>query len=109
MAALELAHRRGVRIVYGTDLLGAMHRHQLREFAIRGEVQPPIDVIRAATVNAAQLFGMEGEVGVVAPGARADLLVVDGNPLEDLGVLQKPEKYLKAVMKGGTFHKKELE
>ena len=109
MVALELAHRRGVRMVYGTDLLGAMHRHQLLEFAIRGEVQPAIEVIRAATVNAARLFGMEGEVGVVAPGARADLLVVDGNPLEDLGVLQKPETFLKAIMKDGTFHKNELD
>jgi imidazolonepropionase-like amidohydrolase len=109
MVALELAHRRGVRMVYGTDLLGLLHRHQLLEFAIRGEVQPPIEVIRGATVNAAQLFQMEGEIGVVAPGARADLLVVDGNPLEDLGVLQKPERYLKAVMKDGTFHKNELD
>ena len=109
MVALELAHRRGVRMVYGTDLLGAMHRHQLLEFAIRGEVQPAIEVIRAATVNAARLFGMEGEVGVVAPGARADLLAVDGNPLEDLGVLQKPETFLKAIMKDGTFHKNELD
>ena len=72
-------------------------------------MQPPIDVIRAATVNAARLFGMEGEIGVVAPGARADLLVVGGNPMEDLGVLQNPETHLKAVMKDGTFHKNELD
>ncbi|HYG91390.1 MAG TPA: amidohydrolase family protein [Azospirillum sp.] len=103
--ALEIAHRGGVELVYGTDLLGSMHQHQLREFAIRGEVQPPADVIRAATVNAARLFGLEGEIGVVAPGARADLLVVNGNPLEDLGVLQRPESALTLVMKGGRVVK----
>lgn len=104
--ALELAHRGGVPLVYGSDLLGSMHRHQLREFAIRGEVQPAADVIRSATVDAARLFGMEGEIGVVTPGARADLIVVDGNPLDDLGVLQRPESALMLVMKDGKLFKK---
>ena len=108
MRALERAHRGGVKMAYGTDLLGAMHRHQLREFALRGEVQPPLDVIRAATTTAAELLGMVGEIGVVAPGACADLLVVDGNPLDDLGVLQSPETRLKAVLKDGRFFKNEL-
>lgn len=103
LSALEAAHRGGVKLVYGTDLLGAMHRHQLMEFAIRGEVQAPIDVIRAATVNAAELFRMSGEIGVVAEGARADLLVVDGDPLRDLGVLQDPHRYLRAIVKDGAF------
>ncbi len=101
--ALELAAAAGVQLVYGSDLLGVMHRHQLNEFAIRGTVQRPIDVIRAATFNAAKLFQMEGEIGVVSPGARADLLLVDGNPLEDLGVLQKPERYLKVIMSNGDL------
>ncbi len=107
--ALELAYRGGVRLVYGTDLLGPMQRHQLMEFAIRGEVQAPIDVIRAATVNAAALFRMAGEIGVVAPGARADLLVVDGDPLRDLGVLQNPARRMKAVLKDGVFHRNALD
>ena len=87
---VEAAHRIGVKLVYGTDLLGAMHRHQLDEFAIRGEVLKPIDVIRSATSTAAELFQRQGELGAVVPGARADLLVVEGNPLEDLGVLRDP-------------------
>ena len=45
----------------------------------------------------------------MAPGARADLLAVDGNPLEDLGVLQDPDRRLKLIMKGGTIHKSSLE
>jgi imidazolonepropionase-like amidohydrolase len=100
--ALKLAAATGVQLVYGSDLLGSMHRHQLNEFAIRGQVQKPIDVIRSATVNAAKLFRMEGEIGFISPGACADLLLVDGNPLEDLGVLQNPDRYLKVIMSNGS-------
>lgn len=107
MKALELAHRNQVKMVYGTDLLGSMHRHQLREFALRREIQRPIDIIRAATLNAAELFQMSGQIGIVAAGAHADLLVIDGNPLENLNVLQHPEKYLKMIMKKGRFYKNE--
>ena len=103
LRALETAHRGGVKLVYGTDLLGVTHRHQLREFAIRREVQSPADIIRAATVNAAALFRMTGEIGVVAPGARADLLVMDGDPLHHIGVLQDPARFLKAVVQDGVI------
>jgi len=106
--ALALAHRHGVKLVYGTDLLGDMHRDQLQEFAIRGQVQPPVEVIRAATCNAARLFRLHGEIGEVLPGARADLLVVEGNPLEDLKYLMDPARYLRAILKDGVFYKDEL-
>lgn len=107
-AALELAQRRGVSMVFGTDLLGRMHRHQLNEFNLRKDVVPAADLIRAATCNAAEAFLREGEFGVVAPGARADLLVVEGNPLDDITVLTAPETNLSAIMKGGRFYKNTL-
>jgi imidazolonepropionase-like amidohydrolase len=103
--ALELAHRAGVPMAYGTDLLGGMHRRQLTELTLRAEVQPVADVLRAATVTAAKLLRLEGEVGVVAPGAYADLLVVDGNPLDDLGVLTTPERNLRGIVKAGVVHR----
>jgi imidazolonepropionase-like amidohydrolase len=99
--AVRRAHEAGVKIVFGSDLLGPMHRRQLDEFALRGKVQPAADVIRSATVTAAELFCMTGEIGEVIPGARADLLVLDGNPLDDLGVLQDPERFLRMVWKDG--------
>jgi imidazolonepropionase-like amidohydrolase len=108
LGALELAHRAGLPIVYGTDLLGGMHRRQLTELTIRSEVQPAADVLRSATTVAARLVGLEGRVGVVAPGAFADLLVVDGNPLEDLGVLTDPARNLQLVMAAGRVHRNEL-
>jgi imidazolonepropionase-like amidohydrolase len=103
--ALEICHRRGVKIVFGSDLLGSMHDRQSEEFLIRAEIQKPIDVIRSATVIAADLFQMSGEIGVVAEGARADLLVVDGDPTEDLDLLQHQGKYLNVIMKDGKLFK----
>jgi len=106
--ALDLCHRRGVKIVYGTDLLGTMHDRQSEEFLIRAEIQKPIDVIRSATSIAAELFQMSGQIGVVAEGARADLLMVDGDPTENLQLLQGQGRHLKAIMKDGRFYKNEL-
>ncbi len=99
--ALELAHRSGVQIAYGTDLLGGMHEYQLNEFRLRSEVQPAADIIRAATVTAARLLRMEGQIGELVPGALADLLVLDGDPLADIGVLADPSRRLLMVMKEG--------
>jgi imidazolonepropionase-like amidohydrolase len=99
--ALEIAHRGGVQIAYGTDLLGAMHDAQLTEFTIRAQVQPAADILRAATTTAARLIGLEGQLGVVAPGAEADLLVVDGDPLADISVLTRPDTHLLMIVQAG--------
>ena len=101
------AWKQGVRMVFGTDLLGTMHEHQLLEFALRGEFQKPIDVIRSATNVAADLFQMSDNIGQIKPGAFADIISVSGNPLEDLGILQKPTKFLKLIIKGGKIYKNE--
>ncbi|GAA2205281.1 amidohydrolase family protein [Nonomuraea monospora] len=102
LVALERASRGGVRIAYGTDLLGGMHRHQNQEFRLRGEVQRPIDVLRAATTGAAELVGLGGEIGTLAVGAHADLVVLDGDPLEDLGVLADPT-HVRHVVQAGAL------
>lgn len=101
LAALEQASRAGVRIAYGSDLLGGMHRHQSHEFRLRAEVQSPLEVVRSATTVAADLVGMTGQIGLVTPGAHADLLVVDGDPLEDAGVLADQATRLRTVIQGG--------
>ncbi|PWE53594.1 peptidase M38 [Metarhizobium album] len=104
---LEVAQRHGVKMVYGTDLIGPIHRHQSMEFKIRGEVLPTIEVIRSATSYAAELFQMEDQIGKVKTGLRADLLVVDGNPLDDLNALQDPSK-LSLIMKDGDIYRNTL-
>jgi imidazolonepropionase-like amidohydrolase len=89
--AIRLALDAGVRVGFGTDLLGETHPAQSRELLLRAEVQPPLEVLRSATLVNADLLGRTGELGVIAPGSSADLLLVDGNPLEDLTVLTRPE------------------
>jgi imidazolonepropionase-like amidohydrolase len=108
LRALEKADRAGLAIAFGTDLLGAMHEFQPREFSIRAEVQPAPSIVRAATVTAARLLRMEGQVGIIAPGAHADLLIVDANPLDDIGVLANPSAHLQLVMKGGQIYHDQL-
>jgi imidazolonepropionase-like amidohydrolase len=64
------------------------------------------DLIRPATTTPARLLRQEGELGVVAPGALADLLVIGGDPLDDIGVLATPEQTLKVIMKQGKIYTK---
>src|SRR5256714_10679536 len=108
LRSLEICKRAGVPVAYGTDLLGQLQVEQSREFIIRSEVQKPIEIIRAATLIGAQIVRQVDKIGCLKPGAFADLLVIDGNPLANLGVLQEQGKYLAVIMKGGRFHKNRL-
>ena len=105
---LELCRQYGVKMAYGSDLLGALEDEQTGEFAIRGEVMPAIDVIRSATLIGAEVVRQEGKLGTIAPGAFADLLVVDGDPLRNLGLFKDGGPHLSAIMKAGKFHKNTL-
>jgi imidazolonepropionase-like amidohydrolase len=102
--ALEMADRAGVSIALGTDLLGGLHQFQSREFEIRARVQSAADILRSATLVGARLLRREGQLGVIATGAYADLLVVDGNPLENVALLAQPERCVQLVMKGGRIY-----
>ena len=103
MHAIEIAATAGVEIGFGTDLLGETHDAQSRELVLRGQVQSATDVIRSATVVNAALLRRTGELGVVAPGAYADLLVVDGDPLQGLGVLGGQGDHLDLVVRAGEI------
>jgi imidazolonepropionase-like amidohydrolase len=103
--SLDILQSVGVKIGYGTDLLGPMHRYQSREFVIRAEAMSPFDIIRSATIVNAELLNRPGELGVVASGARADLIVVDGNPLADISLFDGQGEHLTHIMKDGVFYK----
>jgi imidazolonepropionase-like amidohydrolase len=109
MEALKILHDAGVMMAYGSDLLGEMHRHQSEEFILRGQVLPAIEVIRSATVNAAKVLRQEGRLGVIAAGAHADLVVVDGDPLADLSLLTGQGRHMPAIVKAGRFVKNRLD
>ena len=77
----------GLPMAFGSDLLGGLHRHQSMEFEILARVLPAAEIIASSTIVGAKLCGMEGQIGVIAPNAHADLLVVDGDPLGDVSLL----------------------
>jgi imidazolonepropionase-like amidohydrolase len=108
LRALETLRSAGVKMAYGTDLLGAMHRRQSEEFVIRAQVLPAREVIASATSVAAEILGMTGKLGAIAPNAYADLIIVDGNPLADLGVLGDQGARIPAIMKAGQWAKNTL-
>ena len=103
--AIAIAKAEGIPIAFGTDLLGAMHTHQSIEWRLRAGVQTPVEILQSATSVAAKLLNQEGMLGVIAPGAHADLLVVDGDPTADITLLCEPDKALAGVMKAGVWEK----
>ena len=107
--SLEIMRAAGVKMAFGTDVLGTLHHYQADEFMIRNEVLPAIELIRSATINAAHLVRMEGKVGTIAPGAFADLLVLEKDPLADISVLAQQGRYMSAIMKDGAFVKNTLD
>ncbi len=108
MESLGLMRAAGLPMAFGTDLLGEAHARQSEEFAIRARALPSREILASATTIAAKLIGMEGKLGLVAEGALADLLVVDGNPLEDVSILATPMRSVRMVMKGGVIERQAL-
>ncbi|HSZ39119.1 MAG TPA: amidohydrolase family protein [Trebonia sp.] len=105
--SLRHATAAGVRIASGSDLLGPLARHKTRELAIKAKELGAHATLIATTRTNAELLGIGDETGTVEPGKAADLLVVDGDPLEDISVLQDLAR-LPVVMKGGEFHRRSL-
>ena len=108
LPSLEICRDASVNIGFGTDLLGVLENWQSQEFEIRSEVFSPIEILRSATSVNAMLLQRSGDLGCVAPGALTDLIVVQGDPMRDIGILSRPEENLLAVIKDGRFHKDRL-
>lgn len=108
LASLTIMHEAGLPMAYGTDLLGETHARQSEEFAIRARILPPRDIIASATSLAAKLLNMTGKIGTIAPGAHADLLVVDGDPWADPALLAQPDRTIRAIIKAGQIHRSTL-
>ncbi|KAK3646871.1 hypothetical protein LTR56_008359 [Elasticomyces elasticus] len=102
LEAIKVAAEEGVEICFGTDLLGPVGIFQSREFALRAQVQTPLDVLRSATVTPAKMMGLK-DVGQIKEGFVADLLVLESNPLDDISLLGQPEKEVLGVMKEGRL------
>ncbi|PWY63042.1 hypothetical protein BO83DRAFT_421231 [Aspergillus eucalypticola CBS 122712] len=101
LKSLLVAHKAGVVICFGTDLLGPLVAAQTKEFALRAQVLSAAEILKSATVSAAKLVRHEELLGQIKPGYFADLLVLNTNPLEDISVFDRPMEHLMAVIKDG--------
>ena len=109
LKALGMAMEKGVKVAFGTDLFGPFQEQQSLEFILRRGVCSPADMIRSATVVCAELFNMKGRIGVIAPGAYADVLAIDGDPLDAPELLLEQGRYMSVIMKEGKFIVNRLE
>ena len=105
---LEIMKRADVKMGFGTDLLGEHYSRQGTEFTLRSEVLKPFDILHSATAVNADILQMKDRLGVVKPGALADLLVVDGDPLANIELLAAEQgRNLTHIMVDGHFVKRQ--
>jgi imidazolonepropionase-like amidohydrolase len=108
ISGMDSMRRAGVKIGFGTDLLGPLYVQQCREFTIRSEVFSPVEILRQATSVSAEMIMMQGKLGCIAPGACADLVLVDGDPLKDISLMAADGKNLRLIVRDGEIVKNEI-
>lgn len=109
LKAIEACAAAGVKLGLGCDLHGhEFVKTQGRELMLRGRVQPAIDVLRSATSINAEIVQAKGQLGIIAPDALADMIVMDGDPLADLSLFVHSSETVALVMKGGRIVRSRL-
>ncbi len=103
--SLALAHGMGLKIGSGSDLLGPMQVHKGRELALQAQVMGNLGALMAATRTNAEILGQEKNLGTIEPGKLADFILVDGDPLEDISLIQEYEEKIVVIVKGGEIYK----
>jgi len=111
---MKLAKKYHVKIGFGTDLVNGLEvqARQNREFTLRSRWFTPLEILRQVTSGNAELLAMSGirnpypgKLGVIEPGAYADLLLVNGDPFGDISILEHPDSALALIMKDGRIYK----
>ncbi len=109
LTSIETCRAAGVKIGLGTDIFGTRwHDLQASEFRFRAAVDRPIDILRSATSINAEIAQRGDEIGQIAPGFAADLIVLDQDPLKDISVFERYRSEMPVVMLGGRFLRNEL-
>jgi imidazolonepropionase-like amidohydrolase len=109
LEAIEACVKAGVKLGLGCDLHGDIFlQTQGRELLLRGQIQRPVDVLRSATSINAEIVQRAGELGQITPGALADLILVDGDPLSDLSVFVESAKTVRLVIIDGKVRRDRL-
>ena len=105
---MQKMHKRGIRVLIGGDYGFAWTPHGTNakdlEYFVDLLAMSPMEAIQAGTKYGGQIMGMSGELGLIKEGYLADMLLVDGDPLSDVRILQDSNRLI-AIMKDGTFHK----
>ncbi|WP_432772834.1 amidohydrolase family protein [Francisella salimarina] len=101
LKAIKIAHDYSVNVGFGTDLLGGLMKYQNTEFKIRSQVETPFQTLYSATYKNAELLNMVDKLGIIKSGAFADIIVFEGNPLEDINLLANPNESIKLIIKDG--------
>lgn len=107
LEAIKLARKHGVKIGFGTDLLGPLWSEQINEFLLRSGVEKPIETIISATRINAEVLNQSGALGEISPHAWADMLIMDKNPVEDISALVE-SNHIKLIMMAGKVYKNAL-
>ncbi|MBQ0771769.1 amidohydrolase family protein [Parasphingorhabdus sp.] len=108
LESIRICRAAGVKLGFGTDLLGDSFDEQSREFLIRSQVESPAQILDSATRVNAEIVGQVDQLGVIKSGAIADLLLLDRNPLEYLSVLQDQGEHIAVIVKDGAIIKNRL-
>jgi imidazolonepropionase-like amidohydrolase len=103
LRSLDICRSAGVKIGFGSDLLGPLQTDHCNEFSLRSAAMSPQEIIRSATLVGAEIVRAPGRLGEIVPGAFADLLVVDGDPYRDLGVFRNDGARMAAIMADGRL------
>lgn len=107
--SLAIMRDAGLPMAFGSDLLGELRKYHCMEVDLLAEVLTPVEIIRSLTLVGAELCGFKGQAGIIAPGAFADLLVLDGDPLQEISLLTGNGANFRAIMARGQFVKNTLE
>ncbi|WP_055045823.1 metal-dependent hydrolase family protein [Devosia sp. A16] len=101
--SLQVMRAAGLPMAFGTDLLGQLRKYGGLEFELLAQVLTPAEILGGMWSAGAKLCRMEGEIGTMATGARANLVAFDVDPFADIAALGRPEQHLRLVVKDGAI------
>ena len=105
LEALAIAHRVGVKIASGSDLLGPMQIYKGMELELQSRVQGPMGALIASTKTNAELLRKEKDLGTIEPGKLGDFVLVNGDPLKDMKLFQQYQEKITLIIQGGRIYK----
>jgi imidazolonepropionase-like amidohydrolase len=103
--ALSIAHRIGVKIASGSDLLGPMQAYKGTELELKSRVLGPMGAIVASTKTNAELLRKDNDLGTIEAGKRADFILINGDPLKDMKLFQQYQDKISLIIQGGRVYK----